>query len=66
MVLNQAMVLNIKKLLWAVFCGKAVAYGVVRVFGEFLLIKVFWLFQLQRLRFYFDGTYNPAFRVVSI
>jgi len=63
--LLTAMVLNIKKLLWAVFSKKAVAYGVASVVGEFLLMKVFWLFQVQRLRFYSDGMYNPAFRAIS-
>jgi transposase len=62
--LLTAMVLNIKKLLWAVFGRKAVAYGAVRAFGEFLLVKAFWLFQVQRLRFYSAGTYSIVFRAM--
>lgn len=60
--LLTAMVLNVKKLLLAVFGGKAVAYGEARVFGKFLLMRVFWLFQVPRLRFYLDGTRNLVFQ----
>jgi hypothetical protein len=60
--LLTAMVLNVKKLLLAVFGGKTVAYGEARVFGKFLLMRVFWLFQVQRLRFYLDGTRNLVFQ----
>jgi transposase len=46
--LLTAMVLNVKKLLWAVFRGKAVACQVLRVFGEFWVNQLFLLSQISR------------------
>jgi transposase len=63
--LLTAMVLNIKKLLWAVFFRKAVACRVVRDFRGLLLHRVFWYFKCIVFGFYFDGTHHLAFRAIS-